>query len=374
MNSDTPEPSRARAALAALLLFWFGLAAAPTLLARSVYATVLDPQTHHNMLDRLNVASRVRPALLQWGAARFFASAQGGQAPPNVRLLSANAWAIMATGLLPEDWLAVQMHNLIDAWFDWLSGDEPLPAARVELGPVAERLRSPNGALALVALLENTRACNPNEVVVAGDAPLGAYAVFMPCIPPGTNLASLAEASATYTADVLPQEIDLPFLIGAGILSPDAGPQLDQLRFGIRWVEAMLRLWGWVCLLLLALFLLLTVRTWRDLAEMPIAPLGMAGGTSLVLAVILFGVGSWSTGPALAWLDGALWPEAGSLAREVAAYVVRAAALRLAAWGGALILVGLAVWGIGWLVRRRGDRPARKAEPQRPSRTRRQFM
>jgi hypothetical protein len=360
--------ARLRPAALGLLMFLFGALTPPYLLARSLAVTLLDPGAYYGALDRTDAARRLRPGLLRLAVTRWIAPASGSATSDQLNWLPPQAWEAMAAELLPEAWLDAQARGLVATWFAWLGGQEPLPALQIDLGPVIERLRGPRGALALVALLEGTRPCAPNEVLEGGE-PWERYGAFVPCIPPNANLAALAGASATYTAQQLPASIHLPGLIGMGVLSPEIGPLLDEVRFTVRWARTLLGLWGWACLLLLLAFLLLGARHPVELAALAAAPVGLAGAISLALAGLLAAIATPAGLEGLIPVEPA-WPEAGMVMQETAALLLRTAAWRLAAWGAGLVTGAALAWGIGRLAR---PRPAPANPVRRPGR-RRLFM
>jgi hypothetical protein len=328
------------AGLALLPALAFVIAAPLHAFAAGAAGALLDRAVMHSMVETLDLSRRARGLAVQLWFQQNLATA-GVFLPGHLLDPPAHTWEAVAEGLLPPDWLAAQAHGAVDAFYDWLAGEDQLPDLQFDLRPVRERLQSPAGAAALLPLLADARPCLPEEAPLAEHAAATGAGVFVPCLPPGANLEALARATANRTAQQMPPVLDVPALARSGALAPETLAQLLQARRWARWVEALLRLWFNFCLLLLVLNALASARTWAGLLASPAPPLAVAGVVTLLFAPLVYGM-ALAAGP-----QAALEPveTSGLLAFDAAGYVGRAAALRLAGWGAGMLALALAGWG-----------------------------
>ena len=182
--------------------------------------------------------------------------------------------------------------------------------------------------------------------------------MFVPRVPPGANLEALVRQTALYTADGMPAAIDLLSAVSRGVVAPKAVTQLEQVRRWVCWTLALVQLWREVCLLLLAGYLLLSARTWAGLAEGFAFPLAASGVVTLLIALVVFGLAAAAAGLSLPPAASGWPPEVAGLLAEAVGYAGRAAALRVAAWGGGFLGLGALGWATGRVLRSRATRPA----------------
>jgi hypothetical protein len=346
-------------ALRGLALALFVLSAPLYLLALSLAATTLRPETYHRLLDDLHAPERLRPALARIGLTRTLPLTTDDPDPRPLPPLPPSAWETMGAELLPADWLNAQAHALVDATFAWLESDDLWPGGRVDLGLVLDRLQGAPGAAALIPLLGGAPPCG------AGETPTG-IGIYASCLPPQANVEGLAAQSALRLTHVLPRSLGLESLLALGLVGPGIAPQLDLLHFTYRWAKVVVSAGGSFCLLLLALYGLLAIRDWRGLISGPVAPLSIAGALTLMLGSAL-----WGTARA-GGLAASVLPGAGELAREAVDYLVRAAALRVMVWGAGLLLLAALLWGVTRFLQSRQRQPA--PPERRQTRVRRQFI
>ena len=329
------------------------------LLTRTLAAVTLDPAVYHRLLDETQLAARARPGLVKLSLPQILPLTQDETPSRNLPELSPGEWEAIASELLPSDWTNTQAHLLIDDLFAWLNTTDPLPAVHLDLGPVLDRLQSPSGAVALLPFLKDAPACAPGET--ASD-----YGVYASCLLPGANVQNLAHQTAVRLTQILPRSMGVESLLALGLADPSLVSRLDWMRFTANWTRVTVRAWGNICLSLLALYGLLTIRGWRGLLTQPVRPLFIAGLLSLLLAL---GFARTIRSGVLAEI---IWPGANELGREVVGYLGHTAATRVATWGAGLLVLSAILWGADYVIRSRRRKPA--AQLHKPQRTRRQFM
>ena len=342
-----------------LILVTLALCIPTYLLTRALAAVALDPAVYHRVFDETQLAARVRPDLARLALTQTLPLTQDETPSRDLPELSRAEWEAIAAELLPPDWTNTQAHMLIDGLFAWLNTTDPLPAVHLDLGPVLDRLGSSSGAAALLPFLKDAPACAPGETA-------SGYGVYASCLPPGANVQSLARQTAVRLTQVLPRSLALESLLALDLADPSVVSRLDRMRFTAQWTRVTVRAWGNICLSLLALYGLLTVRGWRGLLTQPIRPLFIAGLLSLLLALVF--VGTIRSGA----LVETIWPGANELGREIVGYLGDTAGARLAAWGVGLLVLSAILWGADYFIHSRRRKPA--SQPHKPQRTRRQFM
>ncbi len=227
---------------------------------------VLDRNTYLNALSGEGVYTVLIPHLLP-DLVKESGHEPAGDADVTVAdlfgNLTAEDWEAITQLLIPPDWLRGQFEGNINALFDWLEGDQPLPDLTIDTASLRERLTGPEGREAANRLITSWEPCTP-EQVTALERFLDGQGAFVVCEPPGRMLAPVSAAAAEpaleTVASALPESFTLRQYVAG---QPDAGKflhEMNQFKYGMNVFRRLAPLWYLIPAAILSLVVIVVVR------------------------------------------------------------------------------------------------------------------
>lgn len=335
------------ARLVALLsaLIFIGLLAL-TIVAFAAQRQFLRPDPYLRALDDLGAHERTPAILAQLLTSTINNGRTGLASQLPLPEVSQSDVELFLAAFLPTEWVQTQSDVIVRALVADLNG-EPLPdPSTLSLQALKERLNSPAGAQALVAVIETRPACGAADLsaLTCGFNLAGEIA----CRPPALNLEICGAALVAATggmATLLPDEVNLQGVLD--VLAVLLGPLRTDAQNYAGAISFMAR-FGWFLtlpfLLGLTLFGVRSAVGWLRWWGAPL--LGAALSLLPLIALMLFSP-TWyldatlsamaQNAPALAQLTGDV---AGMLSRGFVLQLGVAAAL-LGAVGGGMVALSL---------------------------------
>jgi hypothetical protein len=328
----------------ALLLLSFVLVIAASLGIYAISSVLTDRDVYHNLIQQAQLAERAPATTADYLV--LYSLQASHMESPYLTGLPSQTWATVADLLVTEQWLEENLHNLVDACFDWLADPQAaLPSFTLDLSPLIQTLNSPRGALAVLPLLQNTPTCHPDvtEISIMGQE-------LISCLPPEGNLTALAQRIATTMAAGLPQEISFNSLYQSDIIQTETLQVMAQVRLVPHLLRAALTLGLRLSFLLFLLYGLFYTTSPRQFLGAQPLPFYLAGAFSLIMLGGLHIFFQFGLSPAL---DLFLPPERLELSVLLADAMrtLAAAAGRLWLYGSVCLLAGglllqLMIWGL----------------------------
>lgn len=268
-----------------LLALLVALSSAIAVATGAVAHTVAQRETYHEVVAASALVERV-PALAADMLLGYGRTNEGPLAA-QVNRHTHQAWLSVAETLLLPSWLEESLDELTDDVVNWLESEEAAtPDIAISLEPVAAILRSDQGALALLPLLERTPPCEAGDTQPAS-APGGLPA----CLPQGADITLLAAQSASQIAGRLPPVVTFATLQESGLAGDDTVQMLARVKTGRRLLQQAATFALRFAVLTLLLSALARSRSPRTLLRSPAAPLllgaVLAGGALLALHAAL---------------------------------------------------------------------------------------
>jgi hypothetical protein len=274
-------------------------------------------------------------------------------------------WESVAEVVLPQEWYADALREILTAVLDWFRGDGlEDPGVQIDLIPVKEVLNGPNGSLAILPLMKDIPDCSDGDVVVITKyGPSG----LLSCWPADKSLTAPAAEIAQDTARLLTDQISLSSMIAQGYLPQTTLESLRRaqamLKQAQRWNTRMM----WVGLLLLILYGGLNSLTLQRLLNSLLFPLYGTAGLILLFTALVYALSEWSLGPVLAGLLAGVPIETQSLLLDGLGSL---SAILEKAWivfGVATLALGILVHAASTLFKALRNRPKKAAPVQASS-------
>lgn len=281
MAAGSTSPPRSRN-LAATLWGWvFALTLPLTLLAGETARLISDPLSLAPALTRQVTQGDLLPAALAW----LTEPTADGKPNPWLRSLAPGrsalldlagsldqeGWRQILAELLPPELPGTWISDTLGVIPEWLEGGPAIPEVRYDLRPLRARALSNHGLAALQIAFDSLPACDPASVQRWASSHLATPSL------PGGGVCSLPEPQREeqfygYAAAIPVAVADLRggFTLQEAV-NPTASEEVDWYFLTARWWLRRVQLAGRLAPLFSAILLLgillLTVRSWTDLAR-----------------------------------------------------------------------------------------------------------
>jgi hypothetical protein len=223
--------------------------------------------------------------------------------------LSARDWKAITELLMPPDWLRAQIERNINAVFDWLESDQPLPEIELDMASLRARLVGREGHEVATRLITSWSPCTPQQVREL-ERFLEGQGEFVFCEPPSQMLArvsaTVTEPALVTLASALPES----FRLREYVLNPppeerrDAAAiagDLHQTKYNVNVYRRLASLLYLGPAAALALIVIVVVRNARAFFTWMGVPLLIGGLVALIWPVWLLlsglGVTDWLRQP-----------------------------------------------------------------------------
>lgn len=357
-----------RKTLSFVLIVLFALVVTTTILGRALTNTLTSPGTYDTLFRQTHMAQRGQAIVADFIVSYALRTGEPGSFVEEFPL---RTWETVAQVILPVDWLDANLHATAEAVLDWLDdAQSPAPDLTLDLSPVIETLRGPQGSLAILPLLQSVPPCTADvtEFTVLGGG-------LVSCLPRNQDLTVIAQRIASAIADYLPKEVSVTSLQEAGIVRPETIQAMGQVRARIRALDAALILGVRLSLLILSLCALLQSSSLRRLLKALAVPLYAAGGLSLLLLGIVHAFLRWGLGIAVTTSLPLLSLEAQALLADSVRTLGRIVEGQWLYWSaslvGAALLAHMLSYGLNKVQRRLTREPVE--QPRQRQRIRKQF-
>jgi hypothetical protein len=194
----------------------------------------------------------------------------------------------LMTSLLPPGWVETETNAAMTSVLDFMNFKSDALRIVVDLQPIKDYLASPEGKQSLVNLLESLPDCSEDQltqIMISMQSGQGGFAL---CHPPSSdlfNMETMLDPVIRSFSDSLPTVILLPSSDQAGIIDTTINSPIFQVYRNVR---TILSLFQWLCLLLAAFILLLSLRSLRWMATALGFPLVFASFATAIPGVWLF--------------------------------------------------------------------------------------
>ena len=171
------------------------------------------------------------------------------------------------------------LQEITRAALDWLGNTEyQVPQFTIDFSSIIQALRGPQGALAVLPLLQDIPPCAPDvkEIVIMGGS-------LVSCLPDTQDITPIGRTLARSVANSIMIEVSFTPLQQAGIVTSQTIQVMEKIRGGIRAVDLFLVVGFRLALLILCFYAVLHSASSRALLAALPAPLFVAGSLSLAL-------------------------------------------------------------------------------------------
>jgi hypothetical protein len=248
-----------------------------TLFAFSVLSTLRNPRPYVELIHKQDAAERSRGLLVS-----LFVSYALQSGASNTSFLAdypLQTWESVAEVLVPKDWLETNAQMVVNAIFDWLDHpDRQAPQFQFDLSPIIQTLRGPQGALAILPLLDNITTCphQVQEIIIMGDN-------LVSCLPNNQDITSIAQKISQQVADRILEEVSLTTLQQAQVIQDNTIQIMIKIRQGVYLSDRILNLGFRLSLLAISLYALLHASSLKCLISSLPLLLYLSAGLSLLL-------------------------------------------------------------------------------------------
>jgi hypothetical protein len=169
-------------------------------------------------------------------------------------------WEIIANELVPPDWLRQQIEGNLDAFFGWLNNERPVPDLHFDTGSLRDRLSGAEGQRAVNLILTSWPECSEEQIDTLLNFEEQSSETFPFCQPPGDMLAFTSQAlsdTLRNEARSLPDAVPNP----NWLQNDETRRQLNQIKHGVRIIQAILIEFLLIPLAFLSLVIFFTVRS-----------------------------------------------------------------------------------------------------------------
>jgi hypothetical protein len=325
--------------LALITAFVFVISTPVAFTLYSLEQSVFDADLYIQALDEENVYQQL-PAL----TAQTLAVAAQRPDNPGIlsifRNLSAEEWQTLIVQLLPPDVLRVLTADAVTQIMAYLNGERA--DAVLSLAILKAHMQSPEGINAVNGMFEAQPECTVEQLTAMA---LNQQALTL-CDPPDTflffDLRPIIAAQINGLMSLIPEQVTI---ISAGSFRPGYLQNLNDLRI-------LMRLSPLLPILCLLIIVVLVVRSWRGWLNWWGFPLLFAGFISLFLSVISAPLSSLTFQVLFAPALPPVFPaDLLEMFKGLTAAIVRNALQPVLLVAGAILLVGLAMVGLGFLLR-----------------------
>lgn len=120
-------------------------------------------------------------------------------------------WEMLFINLVPADWLSQEVSAMLKVMMNWLqSEDTTVPNLSLNMRPIRAALRDPQIIPFLIPSLKNQPICTDSTPLVAGE--------LFRCIPPFSDLTTVARLHAQTMASLIPDMVTIESLQEVGFL------------------------------------------------------------------------------------------------------------------------------------------------------------
>jgi hypothetical protein len=261
------------------------------------------------------------------------------QALPLFNQVPQEGWQAMAEVLLPEPWVEKTVSDVVQAMVTWMENkNQALPEITIDLKPIQDNLRSPQGAKAILLLAQYLPNCTASEAFLD----LLRTGQFK-CIPKGVDLTPFAPLITGAFADLLPSQIVVSSSSQAGTLSAGVSADFIKLHSAYQLIEPGLSLGVRLSLLFLSIYGLLTSVSVRGFLRASPWPLYAAG----ILSIALVFFGALFFWPFFSWTFSGISPQGGV---DIRALLVNGLLSVGGAIGGSVLWWGTGILSAGILL------------------------
>jgi len=260
-----------------LLILLFAFVSTMVILGHVLTERLTSVTTYDNLIQQTGLAERGRGLL-----ADFLVSYALSSGLANAAFLGdfpAQTWETVAQILLPVDWLENNLQEVTRSALDWLGNTEyQVPQFTIDLSPIIQALRGPQGALAVLPLLQDIPTCAPDvkEIVIMEGS-------LVSCLPGTQDITPIGRTIARSVANFILIEVSFTTLQQVGIVTPQTIQMMGEIRDGIHAVDLLLVVGFRLSLLILCFYAVLHSASSRALLAALPAPLFVAGSLSLAL-------------------------------------------------------------------------------------------
>jgi hypothetical protein len=268
-----------RGLLSFVVVLFFILSLTLAIIFYSVVQSLEEPANWERIILQTNLAERSQPLLADFLVSYTLTT---GEEDSFIGDFSLQSWQGVADVLFPDAWLEQNAIQTMTIFLGWMDGDQPgLPDIHIDLAPVLETLRGPQGSLAVLPLLQGFEECPPGQ----GDIVLFADQL-VTCLPANQDLTQIGSLVARYIAAMLIPEISLNSLESAGMITPMVYQNFDKARLELAAIQAAIVL-GWRgALFLLCVYALLQIGNWPGRSSGLALPFYLVAGVNLALLVV----------------------------------------------------------------------------------------
>ena len=260
--------------LAAICAILFVVSTVLVLLLFNIERKAFSSATYKQAFEDLGLYERM-PAILATTLTTYMA--ESGINMPFLQFLTVEDWQNNIAVLLPPEELKAMSNNALDATFDYLNGRSN--SAVISLVPVKAQLAGEPGVQLVLQILRQQPACTPEQLTQMALGFFGGQIAL--CNPPEQAVALMMpfiQSQLQTITTLLPNEVTLISNTASGTPQDPRG-RLNAVRSGIK-----------LTIFLPVLFLfgiaVFAVRSLRDLFIWWGWPLLLAGGISLLVALL----------------------------------------------------------------------------------------
>lgn len=271
-----------------------------SLLAHDIGRVVFDPPTVKAVVAEEVLRADPIPLALQWFSRRQ-AEVYTAQAHPDpnrepsifeiLSYATLEDWRRIRDEVLPDEFVIAWVNTAVDGTYTWIDSEERVPQIVFDLRAFRERLNSEHGRNAVLLMYNALPPCTPEQIEDfrkrQDAAPPGVEVPYNVCQFPAPwheDQVNDYANSVQRIVENIPDTFDLTTTLAAEAENPQGiGP--EAIKAQLRTLRAAAALAPLVPFVLLALTLLLAVRSLSDFGLWWGVPLGIGGLLTLIPAV-----------------------------------------------------------------------------------------
>ncbi|OGO20740.1 MAG: hypothetical protein A2Z14_16625 [Chloroflexi bacterium RBG_16_48_8] len=264
-----------KALISLLLLILFAFIASVTILGY-VIRQELSVANYESYFLNINLGERLTPQITQ--VIFTFAMQQAGVKPSYYRL-PLDKWEYIGDKVLSDGWANASLKKLfIDIRSNLMNDQLLLNEYTIDLNPFIQSLRSNQGSLSILPLIERTTPCDFDE-----DPVLFTRGRLINCIPEDDDMSDIAQVIRIGLANALPDDVSIETLLDSGALYPAVLYSLEPL-VPIKMTLDKGIIFGYrLSLALLFFYLFISISSLEKIPRALIMPFMMTGILSLLV-------------------------------------------------------------------------------------------
>jgi hypothetical protein len=205
-----------------ILLISFSLLTSLLLLGTIFTDTLTQSQTWIQALDSTQFTERSQPLLSEI----LMRSPILGNTSRGEQLTQLSIWENIVQVLVPSNWVDENLHMFVQSVSEWIrSPDIDMLEFTLNLTPIKDNLKGPQGTMVILPLLQNAPPCSDEvtEIVVLGEG-------LVNCLPKHQDLTYIAGVASSIIAETLPNQVSITTLAEVNAIDK----QIFQYIYGIK--------------------------------------------------------------------------------------------------------------------------------------------